>query len=280
MSVHETSIEGARLKLYSHAPRLNGVQTSAVGGFRCDDPAAGAALLTEACKRSTDFGAQAVIGPMDGNTWHSYRLVTESDGSAPFLLEPTSGEHDLAAFEQAGFAPVARYFSAKVQVSEALLSPVPPDGAIRVEQWDGADPRERFTEIFELSCRSFAENAFYTPISLNEFLALYLPMVPLMKRELIFFAYNDEGELAGFLFGAPNYAEGPKPRSVILKTYASLQRGAGRVLSHAFHKAVLELKFEQVIHALIHEDNLSGARSRMHGAKVFRRYALMGRTLG
>jgi hypothetical protein len=33
-------------------------------------------------------GIGRVLGPMDGDTWHSYRFVTESDGSAGFLLEP------------------------------------------------------------------------------------------------------------------------------------------------------------------------------------------------
>lgn len=39
------------------------------------------------------------------------------------------------------------------------------------------------------------------------------------------------------------------------------------------------LGYRDVVHALIHDDNISRQRSERLGATVFRRYALMGRRL-
>ena len=74
----------------------------------------------------------------------------------------------------------------------------------------------------------------------------------------------------------PNYAEGPAAKSAILKTYASLERGAGQHLAHAFHTAALAMGFTTAIHALIHDDNESARRSAAEGATIFRRYELLG----
>ncbi len=131
-----------------------------------------------------------------------------------------------------------------------------------------------------MSCQAFAENPFDKPISLPDFLAMYMPVVPMLKRELILFAHAEDDHLAGFLFGIPNYAEGQQPQSAILKTYASLQKGAGHALSARFYRAAKALGYRTAIHALMNDDNLSAMRSGMNGAKVFRRYALMGRRLG
>ncbi len=83
-------IDGARLTLNRNAPDWNGQAAFAVGEFACETPEAGAALLDQAAELAAGDGAKALIGPMDGDTWHSYRLVTETDGSKPFLMEPGS----------------------------------------------------------------------------------------------------------------------------------------------------------------------------------------------
>ena len=148
-----------------------------------------------------------------------------------------------------------------------------------VETWDGSAPEALFTQVHALSCAAFSRNLFYKPIDLAAFLPMYMPFVPMMKRELVFFARDGAGVLVGFLFGMPNYADGPKPASAILKTYASLQKGAGHAMITRFHRTARHMGFTTIVHALMHEDNLSALRSDSHGAQLFRRYALMGRRL-
>lgn len=270
--------EGARVTLYPDGPDWQGAPAATLGSFASPDAASGRAVLDLALEQARALGIRQLIGPMDGDTWHSYRLVTESDGSPAFLLEPTSKAHEPVLFTGAGFHPIGSYFSARVALQSAL--PPPAAQGFTVTPWSGTDPEALFDRVFDLSVQAFSRNAFYKPISRQDFLAMYLPVVPLMKRELIFFATTPEGRLVGFLFGIPNYAEGPQTKTAILKTYASLMPGAGRHLAHAFHSAARDLGYETAIHALIHDDNLSALRSAVEGAEVFRRYTLYGLRLG
>lgn len=85
--------------------------------------------------------------------------------------------------------------------------------------------------------------------------------------------------MVGFLFGIPDHLEGERPKTVILKTYASGIRGVGHLLADSFHRNAQALGYHDFIHALIHVDNISLQRSLRYGGMVFRRYALMGRLL-
>lgn len=270
---------GAKATLYLDGPDWEGEACATLGGLTSKTCEEAKDVIAQAIIAAQAKGVHRMIGPMEGDTWHSYRLVTETDGSPAFLMEPREMSAVLDALRAAGFDQIGSYFSARVPLEQAGL--IAPDSteAFAVEAWDGADPENLFGQVFDLSCEAFAKNVFYKPISRDAFLAMYMPMVPMLKRELIFFARKPDGALAGFLFGTPNYAEGPAPESVILKTYASLMRGAGQHLAHAFHTAAAEGGYKTAIHALIHEDNLSALRSASEGADVFRRYGLFGRVL-
>lgn len=279
MSGESLKIDGGRLTMYFEAPQWEGRPTAALGGFSCQTQESGAALLETALDKIRARGITRVIGPMDGDTWHSYRFVSESDGSAPFLLEPTNKPHERQVFLAAGFAPVSGYFSARVPLAQAVQNAPGPQADLRIETWNGKDPEGLFTQVYELSSAAFAGNAFYKPIDRATFLAMYMPIVAMLKPGLIFFARRPDNSLAGFLFGIPDYAEGATPKTVILKTYASLDKGAGRLLAHAFHTGALAAGYTTAIHALIHDDNLSALRSAAEGSQVFRRYSLLGRRL-
>jgi len=269
---------GAKLQLYHDAPEWNG-KTMAVAELEFDSVEAGAALLEDAATLAMREGAVSLIGPMEGDTWHSYRLPTETDNSPPFLMEPVCGAHDIESFEKAGFSSISNYFSASVPLSEVNSVVPKAQEGLTATNWDGNNAEDIFAEVHQLSTEAFAKNAFYKPIEVKEFLSMYLPMVPYMKPELIFLARDVDGKLQGFLFGLPNHAEGAAPESVILKTYASLKKGAGYLLSSMFYQAAREAGYKTAIHALMHDDNLSALRSATNGAEIFRRYALMGRRL-
>ena len=103
-----------------------------------------------------------------------------------------------------------------------------------------------------------------------------MPIVPMIRSEFIFFARRPDGSLAGFLFAIPNYAEGLETKTLIIKTYASLERGAGRHLVHACNQAADACGYVTLIHALIHDANQSAQRSAAEGGEIFRRYELLG----
>jgi hypothetical protein len=271
------TLDGASCRLYRDGPSWNGLATAAIGGFRCESAEAGEALLRHAAARLRSEGSEALLGPMDGDTWHSYRLIAESDGSPPFALEPVSGLHDLAAFEASGFAPVSSYVSTRATLADAIGPGAPVEvTGVTITPWDGHGADVLMGRLFDMSGASFAGKAFFKPIAKEEFLQLYAPMLPAIDPRLVLFARDDSG-LVGFLFGLPN--RGDQPQTAILKTYASARPGVGHLLADAFHRTARDLGFADVIHALMHVDNPSLERSRRHAGKVFRRYALMARRL-
>ncbi|MEP5758229.1 MAG: hypothetical protein ABJ327_02735 [Litoreibacter sp.] len=280
MTIQKLKTEDGQLTIWFDGPAWNGHSTVAtVGKCKFNSVEAGARLLADAAALAKSEGATALIGPMEGDTWHAYRLISDRGVRPPFLMEPSSADHDEAVFKAAGFDVISSYFSAAAPLSE-LPGPKPIDSELfTVETWDGTDPDALFTQVYQLSCAAFAGNPFYKHIDLEDFLAMYRPVVALLKQDLILFARDEAGALVGFLFGIPNYAEGPTPSSVILKTYASLEKGAGHWLSYQFYVNAKAMGFKTAIHALMHDDNLSALRSGLNGADVFRRYALMGRAL-
>jgi hypothetical protein len=268
-------IPGANLTLFREAPSLEGRRTAALGAFSCETAEAGARAIRKAMAVLKAEGFGAVLGPMDGNTWGKHRLVVESDGRAPFLMEPANPAHHVEAFEQSGLGVVSRYVSA-IRPVDALPSGSAAPVGLRLRNFDPSRAERDLTRIHALSLAAFADNRFYQPIALDDFLASYRPVLPAVDPELVLLLENDAGDLNGFLFAVPNLIEGPQTKTVILKTYASRVKGGGSMMANAFHGRAKARGFVEEIHALMHESNLSATHSDRAGGKVFRRYALWG----
>ncbi|MEM6627613.1 MAG: hypothetical protein AAF719_13005 [Pseudomonadota bacterium] len=272
------TFDDAQVSVWRNAPELWGRKTAAVGGFCCETAEAGSAALIETTLRLREEGFDAVLGPMDGDTWGAHRLVVESDGRPPFLMEPRNPDHYPDAFNRAEFEIVGRYISAD-RPAASPLSETPPAPGVKLRNLDLNAFETELTRIFDLSLETFAQNAFYKPIERDAFLASYAPVKGFVDPDLVFLAEDEEGRLKGFLFGIPNFAEGPETKTAILKTYASAAKGVGSMLANAFHERVRDKGFTNVIHALMHADNLSASHSANTGGGVFRRYALWGKML-
>ena len=268
-------VHGARLRIFRDAPSLEGLRTAALGEFSCEAAQAGARAIREAMVMLKAEGFGAVLGPMDENTWGKHRLVVESDGRAPFLMEPSNPAHYVEAFEQSGLSVVSRYVSA-VRPADVPASATTAPAGLRVCNFDPSRAEQDLARIHALSLAAFAENRFYQPIALEDFLASYRPVLPAVDPGLVLLLEDEAGELKGFLFAVPNLAEGPRTKTVILKTYASRVKGGGSMMANAFHARAQARGFAEVIHALMHESNLSVTHSDRTGGKVFRRYALWG----
>jgi hypothetical protein len=276
-SFEHVETPNAACAIFRNGPPWDGVTTATIGRYRSADEDSGAALLEQVKRKLAAEGVASVLGPMDGDTWHGYRAITETDGSPLFLMEPTAGPDVAAVFQRAGFSPVSSYMSARAQLDDAMAAAgTDPLSSIRIESWDGANAEGLLGQLFAMSSTSFSSNAFYKPISREEFLVIYQPAMAAVDPRLVLFAKDMSGAIQGFLFAIPNHVEGPRPHSVILKTYASRMKGVGRLLADELHRRARGLGFTDVIHALMHEDNHSRASSALFGATVFRRYTLFG----
>lgn len=251
-------------------PSFGGLLCACVGNFCCNDAQSGRTLLDRALAEADRRGFQYLLGPMNRDTWHSYRLVTDSDGSPPFAMEPSNPLFYSAAFTE--FDVIAGYSSART--GKLRRRNVDGCGArfksagISIRSFDMRRAERDLLAIFQLSLRAFAGNFLYSPIDEATFMDCYRPPLERIDPGLILMA--EDTSLQAFLFAIRD------DRNVIVKTYASLQRGLGAYLLEQLQSGPAG-RFEQIIHALMHDDNVSRRNSDKYAATTFRRYALYGR---
>ncbi|HEY5595688.1 MAG TPA: GNAT family N-acetyltransferase [Candidatus Bipolaricaulota bacterium] len=260
-----------------------------IGHYAAQNAEAGRSLLQHACAQLQVQGCALAVGPMDGNTWRSYRLITDQGAEPPFFLEmrhpPDWPEH----FSDLGFTVLANYFSALNQnlqqdprLSE-LRRRVGGQG-IQVRPFDPAHFDQEISRIYELSITGFGDNFLYSPIGWNEFYGMYSPIKPHLRPELVLIAEREQKPV-GFLFALPDLLQAQRGRAVdtvIFKTVAVLPElggsGLGSLLVAEGHRVAAELGFKRAIHALMYEDNVSRKISA-HYAKPMRRYSLFAKEL-
>jgi GNAT superfamily N-acetyltransferase len=274
---------------WSHTPAYQGERLGLIGHFNATWDG-GVELLHAATTELQDRGCTLAVGPMDGSTWHNYRLVTDRGSEPPFLLEPQNPPEWPAQFEQAGFTPLAQYYSAL----NGDLSRQDPRG-LRAEQRVGdfgiqirsatAETLQRdLQQIYRISISAFANNFLYTPLSEPEFLEQYRRVLSYVNPRLVLMA-EWNGDAVGFLFAIPDALQSQRGHAVdtaIVKTVAILPdpslKGLGSLLVARAHRAAHDLGFKRCIHALMHESNTSLNISR-HYAEPMRRYTLYSRSL-
>lgn len=271
----------ARASVWFDGPRFDqGERVGLVGHYSASSLGAGKKMLEAACDLLRESGCARVIGPMDGNTWKSYRLVSAMGSEAPFLLElrnPLEWNHH---FLEAGFEVLTTYHST------LGLNPEPDSRMPRVRKrfaanritTRAANPANLEAEleaIYNLALESFSQNFLYSPISREDFLELYRPVLAKLPPGFTRIAEHD-GRTVGFAFAVPDMLR-PQPDTLILKTvgirHARVYAGLGALLADEMHDLARSAGMTRVIHALIHDGNVSGKTSAKTGS-VMRRYAL------
>jgi GNAT superfamily N-acetyltransferase len=272
------------------APPLPGHRPGIIGHYAAGSAAAGVALLKAAGRDLAARGCTVAVGPMDGSTWRSYRLVTRTSPRPAFFLEPDVPLEWAGHFELSGFKPLARYFSAMTGRLDDLPPPAPDDSRRRTGRGILLRPleperlEEELCRVYPLCLECFKDNLFFTPIPEDEFVSMHRALRPHLIPGLSWVA--EVGKTAiGLAFAVPDILQarqGETPDTVVLKTLAvALQfRGAGlgQALVAACHSAAAGRGFRHVIHALIREGNPS-ARISAHFARPIRSYALFAKEL-
>jgi GNAT superfamily N-acetyltransferase len=272
---------------WSGTPSLPGHRVGLIGHYGADDDESAQTILQAACARLSARGCTCVVGPMDGSTWRSYRLVVDPGTAPPFFLEPVNPPSFPAHFGKAGFSVMATYSSALADDLTRVDPRVPAAedrlraGGVVIRSLRLDEAERDLRRIFALSLESFARNFLYTPIGEAEFLEQNRQILPVVHPDLVLLAERNDA-LVGFLFAVPDVLRTP-PESAIIKTVAvspALARsGLGSVLVATAHQRAHQLGFRRAIHALMHERNVSQNISRRF-ATTMRRYALFVKALG
>lgn len=272
-------------------PHLPGHQLGVIGHYAALDASVACRLLQHVSEQLAARGCTLAVGPMDGNTWRRYRLLTERGSEPVFFLEPDNPDGWPGHFLGAGFTPIAWYTSAittdlsrKDPRMERVADRLRADG-IHIRPLDEQHVEEDLRRIYTVATISFRDNFLYTPINEAEFLAHYQPVLPCVRPELVLLAERC-GHPIGFLFAVPDMRQaqpGQDIQTIIIKTVAvspdRFHAGLGGLLVARAHEVARSLGYTRAIHALMHEANASRNISR-HYAHTMRRYALFARTLG
>jgi hypothetical protein len=254
--------------------------TGMLGYFEStNDPAAACTLLHEAAAWLRGQGAGDVIGPMDGDTWHRYRVNAGPFETPPFLLEPVNPPYYAQLWEAAGFEVLETYSSKRIDDITPLLEKLAPMDAravargYRFRPIDPSRLREELTIVWRLSLEIFAGNAFYSGIALENFLALYDGIERLLVPELVLFADDANGEPAGFVFAYPDLVPGVVDYKTIGVTPKHRRGYVGWALLHRVYQTALRMGRRTANHCLMREGNASQSMDAGH-AEEFRRYLL------
>jgi hypothetical protein len=256
-------------RLCAHVNTLlsyNGATPGLIGWYECaDDPEASRALLDAAVRLLKERGCATVIGPINGDTWHRYRVALPSD-EPPFFLDLVSEPWHSAQWRDAGFAPIAEYLSTEITVADVDFARIEDGTAMFLEKGvtiRKIDPllfESELALIHDIACRSFDWNFLYTPITLEEFVALYRPVLPVVRPELVELAFDSAGEPVAFCFALPDLLA-PAGSRVIAKTAGKVPRddlrGLGSHLIERVHCTARALGCTSVIHALMYATNRS-----------------------
>lgn len=281
----------ARCSLWwKEAPKHEHYRVGTIGHYAAADDSAAENLLAESENCLREAGCTLAIGPMNGNTWRSYRFVTESGNEPSFFLEPENPPQWPAQFVRSGFASLATYFSS---LNNDLAQSDP-----RIESWEQrmasagvtvrparSDLRQEMGSIYAVSRVAFRKNFLYTELPEKDFTAMYEPVLPHTQPELVLIA-EGHGQCVGYLFAIPDHAQAARGESMdtfIIKTVATLPepefKGLGSLLVARAQGIGRRLGFRRCIHALMFENNISLNISG-HYASIMRKYTLYAKDLG
>jgi hypothetical protein len=197
---HLSATEGeARCSLWwDVVPKLQNERLGVIGHFQADSLAAGSFLLERAAERLRENDCTLAVGPMDGNTWRRYRVLTERGAEPSFFMEPDNPDFWSIAFETASFSPLASYSSSLVtdlsrrdpraERARKRLQQI----GVRIRHLDPDEFEEELRRIYQVSIVSFTRNYLYTEVSEAAFLSQYLPYKQGIVPELVLLAEQED----------------------------------------------------------------------------------------
>lgn len=259
-----------------------------IGFFECvEDDAVAGALFSEVSNWLKAKNCAWCVGPMNGSTWRKYR-VTLPDGTPPFFLDNHHKPWVQTFFESAGFTVAERYISTRIPLTESAgagcesFEPVLAERGLRIRPVRMADYAADIGAIYDLSVEAFSRNAFYTPIGPEEFQQLYAKAAGVIDPQYVRLCEDDAGTLQGFVFALEDHFQ-PPGTALIVKTLAVRAgvkgKGLGSHLVKRLHRDAFEAGYRHIIHALMHEKNIS-TKVAGTGSEVIRRYHLYAKELG
>lgn len=289
---------------WNNVPDYPAQKLGCIGHYAAQDELAAHQLLQQVCQQLTDQGCTLAVAPIDGNTWRSYRFITDRGPEPSFFLEPDHANTYPSHFLSCGFSPLASYSSAlnsdlaQLDPRISRIAKRMSDLGVKIRSIDLENFELELARIHALCLISFRHNFLYSPIAQSEFIAHYRQVEPYLHPELVLIAEQAE-QLVGFLFAIPDFLQVQRNRStngapnhgasevasidtVVIKTVAVLPgrtyAGLGNLLVSEAQSIAHRLGYQRAIHALMHDANNSRNLSSRYAIPI-RRYTLFCKPL-
>lgn len=261
---------------------LFGGKNAQIGFFEAEnDINAVKFLFDEIIKYAKSKNYESLTGPINGSTWKKYRVTLPSD-NPPFLLDNYNKPYYAELFEKCGFETIAKYSSTIIKNPEREYSRLKKfkkifeAKGITIRKFNPANFENDIKKIYEVSVKSFVNNFLYTPIGFDDFYKMYEPVKNFLNPEWVLIAENEEKTPVAFIFGFNNLYSQDK-KSLVIKTLAQIPdykyRGIGSYLTELMHKKAFENGYDSIIHALMHQDNVS---ANILAGEIYHEYKLYG----
>jgi len=281
----------ARCSLWWHnTPNYGEDVLGLIGHYAAQDDRSAKVLWGRSLEILAQQKCTLAVAPIDGNTWRTYRWITHRGEHPIFFLEPDNPPEYVEQVLEAGFSPLAAYYSALVtdlnqgdrrleRVGDRLKQLDITIRPLHLDNW-----AEELHQIYQLSRVAFKRNFLYTPLSEAEFMAQYTPVRDYINPELVLLAQQRK-KIVGFLFSLPDFCLKQRKlpmETLILKTVAVLPErdyaGLGSFLVFQCHQIAQKLGYKSVIHALMYQGNSSLNISNRY-AQPMRQYTLFAKPI-
>lgn len=261
-----------------------------IGHFSAQNRQVARQILQTACDDLAQAGCTLAIGPIDGSTWNSYRLVTDAGNQPPFFLEPWNSPDVPDYFLEQGFEGELSYFSAidrdleRVDPLGDLVADHMKRLGVSIRSLSMANFEEELRRFHALASICFQNHELYQDIDEEDFCDLYRPLRKGIAPEFVLLAER-ESIPVGFAFGIPDVLERQTlghSKNLILKTLGVLPddelAGLGYHLLQTVRQRAAAAGFKSLILALMRDEGYLKKRVRNLGVP-FRRYSLFVKEL-
>ena len=275
---------------WQNTPPHQGHKIGVIGHYAASDRWTARDVLQHACEQLKAKGCTLAVGPMDGNTWRQYRLVTDFGSEPAFFLEPNNPEDWPSHFVENGFDPLAEYFSAldtDLNYENPRMNGVADRmtaAGIVIRSLDPQHFEDDLRRIYAVARVSFRNHLFYSEINEAEFISQCESLRDLVQPRLVLIAER-HGNPVGFLFAIPDLVQaerGETITTVIVKSLAVLPgrdyAGLGHLLLERVGFTASKLGYTRLIHAFVRDVGHLRKMSR-ESARPMRRYTLFAKEL-
>jgi hypothetical protein len=148
-----------------------------------------------------------IWGPMNFDIWHGYRFMTAGFDERPFYGEPYNKPYYPEHFRRYGFVDRQHWHTIEVADRRPLEGLISlglqryrelAKAGYRFESLNMANFSGELLKLYSVLTLSYHEFLGYTPISAQEFSALYAGLRHAADPRFFVFAYDNAGALAGF----------------------------------------------------------------------------------